>query len=263
MVDIKKSAIEEYIAIGPSKGQYRDSSMVIIMPTRGMVHWKVWRCWDEMTYPMNHWRLSIDLEGREVSDAYNELVDKALMVDGKVKKNGGAGVRFILSREDDNLPDRDGIMRLLDAIYTCIDCGEEIDEEEYSSSGKWQCRNGHKGLDAVSGLYMAKVDPPIPFAFGDPKLGTDMKVLNLQQAAKDKKVVEVNGVPQGFLLTRLGLYREMSKPWYKTLDGVNRKFSLSQDIYFCKKAKEEAGARFAVDCGARVGHMDVVTRRIY
>lgn len=212
-----------------------------------------------MSWPMNQWRLMADVEGKEVGEAYNMLVEKALYANGKRP----GGVRFILFREDDNLPNNDCLKRVIDAIYTCIDCGATIDEDRYKKSKEWFCVNGHKGLDAVSGLYFAKDDPPIPFVFGDPAIEHDMTQLNIVDAIKEGRVVECNGVPQGFLIARLDMFNKLSRPWFKTLAGVNNQFSLTQDLYFCKKAKEELGARFAVDCGAHVGHIDTTTGRIY
>ena len=260
MVQISKSALEEYMQKGPAVAQYRDNSMIIMMPTLGMVHWKVWRCWDEMRYPMNQWRFIMDMQGMEVGEAYNSMVESSL----RINASRPGGVRFVLMREDDNLPDSDCLTKLLDAIYTCIDCGAEIDEQKFIKTEKWECVNGHKGLDAVSGLYFGKVDPPEPFIFGDPKIdSTNLVQGDHREEIEAEKVIEVNAVPQGLLLIRTSLFNEVSKPWFKTLAGNNGRFTLTQDIYFCKKAKEEVGARFAVHCGAHVGHIDTGSGRIY
>jgi hypothetical protein len=64
-------------------------------------------------------------------------------------------------------------------------------------------------------------------------------------------VLEVNGIAMGFAIFRKDIFKQVSKPWFDTAS------THTQDIFFCQKAKAEAGARFAVHCGVLVGHLDV------
>ena len=144
----------------------------------------------------------------------------------------------------------------LAAIFKCPDCPREVGEHcvdrkvKCKNCREWRCEKGHKGYDAVGGLYSVKSDPPVPMAFGNPKNPDDFKPRSVQKAVNEGRVIEVNGIAMGCTLFRKDLFSKLSKPWFDTGDNY------TQDIYFCKKAKKELGARFAVHCGCLVGHID-------
>jgi hypothetical protein len=243
---------------------YREQGVVWLSPTRGTVHTSVVVSWLSLQWPQNHLRSPLlATEGIEVGDAYNALV--RLSMDRKELRNAFgefgdtvADAPFILSTEEDNVLPSDTPIRLLQAIMTCPDCGEEVNEP------KWKCANGHQGYDAVSGLYFIKTDPPTPMAFGEPTF--NKKKMNFHQrsvadAVKHQKVLEVNGIAMGCALWRKDLFRRVKattkNPWFKTTPYF------TQDLYFCKRAKLEAHARFGVHCGLRVGHYNPITKELY
>jgi hypothetical protein len=235
---------------------YRDCSTAILMPTRGMVHVKVMRSQLEalMHWPMNQKRCNYDAIGLEVGAAYQYLTETALS--NPVSKNW----HFIATWEDDNIVPYDGVHKLFDAIHTCIDCGSSINPES------WTCAEGHRGIDGISGIYFAKVRPPIPMVFGDPKSEElEFRPRNVAEAIEKSEVIEVNGIPNGFAIFRADLFRQLPKPWWKTSSGTqdDPDGAFTQDLFFCKLAKEKLSARFAVHCGVRVGHIDTATGEIF
>ena len=250
---------------------YRDQSIAWLLPTRGTVPIQVVDSWDALQWPMNQFRTSrLSAVGMEVGAAYNLLTrivtDRKTATEvlgSKEYADMVLGCRFVLTTEEDNVLPPDGIQKLLTAIYTCPDCGREVGvhcagkKRQCKQCSEWRCEKGHKGYDAVAGLYAVKADPPIPMAFGDPKKGpNDFKPRSVMRAYKAAKVLEVNGIPMGFSLFRKDMFRQMSKPWFQTSQGH------TQDLFACKKAKREFGARFAVHCGVVVGHLHTDTGKM-
>lgn len=228
---------------------YRDLSTLTVVPSReSMVHVAVLRAWQNIQRPMNQRHMWLDVSNMEVGAAYEWGVEQAL----------GYGVAFIATMETDNIIPFDGMRKLYEAIYTCIDCGGQIADKT------WECEAGHRGLDGVSGLYWAKGEGGFPMAFGTPGDINDFVPRSLAGYIEDGKVMEVNGIANGCSLFRAELFKKVSKPRFKTLDGADGDLrSATQDLYFCRKAKEEAGARFAVHTGVKVGHMDLKTGQVW
>lgn len=229
---------------------YRDQSIAWIVATRGWYPAEVVDSWDMIQWPMNQFRTGrITAKGMEVASAYNMLTK--LCIDKKTaEENFGTysvhvlKTKFILTTEEDNIVPPDGVRMLLEAIFKCPDCKLEV------SGAEWRCPKGHKGYDAVGGLYSVKSDPPTPMAYGNPKDPNDFKPRSVARALREGKVIEVNGVAMGFTLYRKAMFKKLSKPWFDT--GK----TYTQDLYLAKKAKKELGARFAVHCGVLVGHLD-------
>lgn len=236
---------------------FREQGIVWISPTRGKIYTPVVCAWLSFQWPQNHFRSPlVATSNMEVAAAYNALVHTSMDTKNLIKGYGHYGkvfaeAPFILSTEEDNVPPQDGIVRLLEAIMTCPDCGKEV------GGDAWKCENGHQGYDAVSGLYFIKTDPPVPMAFGAPtfnKKKMNFHPVSVAAAIKKGSVIEVNGIAMGFALFRKALFKRVKNtpknPWFKTIPGM------TQDLYFCKRAKLEAHARFGVHCGVKVGHFD-------
>lgn len=230
---------------------YRDQSHVLLTPTRGDVPVEVALSWLKLQSPVNHQRAWFHRKKQEVAAAYNWLVDMAMTND--VAK----GFRWLVTAEDDNILPENGIIELLAAIYKCPDCGAEVSDSNV-------CPEGHRGFDAVSGLYFTKSEPGFPMAFGDPAMRKGERInfepVSIKGAVEERKVIEVNGIAMGFAVWRRDLFEQVKRPWFKT---VNETGGGTQDLYFCHKAIVEAGARFGVHCGVQVGHIDRNTGVIY
>ena len=245
---------------------YRDQSFSWVIPTAGnMIHWDVVDAWEMVDMPMNQARTGrIRAKNMEVGEAYNYLFKLCLEEEETAKVYAHAeyvsliqSTRFVWTTEHDNIQPTNAITGLMSAIYTCPDCGEEIEDED-----AWTCPNGHHGYDAVSGLYFTKGVPPCPMAYGDPKNGPDdFRPRAVKDAVKEKRTIEVNGIAMGGAIWRKDLFRKVSYPWFQTIDkdNMNGTGGGTQDLVFCRKAKEEAGARFGVNCAVKIGHIQLRT----
>lgn len=218
---------------------YKDCSTVIVVPTRGTIHYKVTAAWDNLIAPMNQKRSKFYAVGEEVGRAYTAMI-KNILNDEVLSK-----YKFILTLEDDNVPPPDAHLKLLESI-------------EFGP------------FDAVSGLYYTKGDLNMPMAYGDPKEFVkngvmDFKPRNIAKALETGNIMEVNGIGMGCALWRMDLFREMPPPWFVTVQeyipfqGMR---CLTQDLEFCERLRKE-GKRVAVDMRVCVGHVDPRTGVMY
>lgn len=254
---------EAFAGIAPSLAKltssYRNNRTIWLLPTRGAIPLEVHVSLRNMALPMNTPRACMEQRGKEVGEAYEQGVEKIL--GDEITKD----FPWIWTYEEDNIQPGDVFFKLFDAIWKCIDCGEKMPADEKGSPATpWVCPNGHKGLDAIGGLYYTKTEPPMAMAFGDAKSEKlEFRPLDVEEARKEGKVVEVNGLAMGCTLFRKQMFREIPQPWFRTLSGAEGQGAYTQDLYFAQKAKEEIGARFAVHTGVMVGHLDVATGKVY
>ena len=225
--------------VGLQKGaSYKDSSTIIIIPTRGTINHKVINSWINMIAPMNQKRAILFAVGDEVGIAYDTLI-KQILADPNLST-----WKYILTLEDDNIQPPDAHIRLL----------ESIEEHKF---------------DAVSGIYWTKGEVQRPMAYGDPveyaRTGVlTFEPLNIATALARGQIVEVNGIAMGCSLYRMELFKELPAPWFQTMADVTPTGiqAYTQDLFFCKNAKAR-GKRFAVDMRVRVGHLDINTNTVY
>jgi len=218
---------------------YKDSSTVIIIPTRGMIHHKVAASLMSMLGPMNQKKTLLFAAGDEVGHAYTETL-KMVLAHPELKK-----WKYVMTLEDDNIQPPDAHIRLLESI--------ELGP-----------------FDGVSGIYFTKGESNMPMAYGDPAHYAatgelEFRPRDIRGALNADGVMEVNGIAMGCSLYRMELFRQIEPPWFVTFadwkHGEGAK-AFTQDLYFCERAKR-AGKRFAVDMRVRVGHMDINTGVIY
>lgn len=218
---------------------YKDSSTVIIVPTRGTIHYKVAAAWENMFAPMNQKRAKLYAVGHEVGRAYEEMV-KFVLAHPILST-----YKYVMTLEDDNLPPPDAQVKLLDSINT-------------------------GPLDAVSGLYFTKGALNLPMAYGDPKSllqtgSVDFKPRDVVKALETGNVVEVNGIAMGCAVWRMEIFKEFQPPWFVTVNehvpfmGTT---CVTQDLYFCERLRR-AGKRLGVDLRVHVGHIDTETGEVY
>lgn len=240
---------------------YREQGIVWVSPTRGVVHTSVVVSWLSLQWPMNQFRSPLIVsEGMEVAAAYNALVSMTInkprlrKVFDRQFADMFADSPFILTTEEDNVLPGDTVPKLLAAIFTCPDCGKEVLKDN-----KWRCEKGHAGYSAVSGLYFLKSDPPMPMAYGTPNGSKhiDFRPRSVASAVRHSAVMEVNGIAMGCAIWRKDLFKSVSRPWFKTVPGW------TQDLWFCKRAKQQAKARFGVHCGVRVSHFNPHTHQFF
>ncbi len=200
---------------------YRDLSTLWVTPspTLQLDAQIVFASWMALALPMNTRVKPIAIGNAEVGEAYELAADIA------VKENW----KYLLTLEHDNLPPRDGLLRLYEGI---------------------------QAYDAVGGLYWCKGETGAAMIYGDTALPGDFTPLS---PLKDR-LQPCNGMGMGFTLFNVEMFRKIPKPWFKTVDGVDEK--VTQDLFFFKKAAQY-GFKFAVDTRVKVGHMDLSTRQIW
>lgn len=218
---------------------YKDSSTVIVIPTRGMISHQVVSAWQGLIAPMNQKRAILFASGHEVGVAYNTMITSILNHPELQKW------KYVMTLEDDNIPPPDAHIRLLETI-------------------EWG------NYDAVSALYFTKGELNMPMAYGDPVEYQKTNVLDfrprdVREALAAGQIMPVNGIAMGCALWRMELFRTIPSPWYVTLnDFIPGKgtVGMTQDLEMCSKAVK-MGKRFAVDLRVKVGHLDINTGMVY
>jgi hypothetical protein len=222
-----------------SATMYKDCSTVVVLPTRGMLHYKVAGSLESLITPPNQKRAKLYAVGMEVGAAYNAMI-KNVLADPNLSK-----WRYVMTVEDDNIPPPDAHIRLLESI----------------EAGPF---------DAVSGIYFTKGEINMPQAYGDPAEFLRTGELNfrprdIRECLAAGQVMPVNGIAMGCALWRLELFREIEPPWFVTVADIVPDKGLqcmTQDLYFCERAVRK-GKRFGVDMRVKVGHIDVESEIVY
>jgi hypothetical protein len=239
-VDVSKLRLKGFAAAAHvPKSSYRDTSMVVVVPSRGPWLHRQWvESFNALMWPMNGKRAVLFASGAEVGRAYSECIQ------GVLAHPQLRDWRYVLTIEDDNLPPPDAAIRLLESI----------------EAGPF---------DAVGGLYYTKGAFNMPQCYGDPyefaRTGVlDFRPRDILSAVQQGHVVPCNGIAMGCSLYRMQLFRDIPGPWFVTCSDVYEEGarSMTQDLYFCERAAR-AGKRFAVDCRVHVGHADWETGEIY
>lgn len=223
--------LEESIVRVDNSKMYEDQSTIIICPTRGVFPTRVVQSWMKLMKPMNQNSAGpIFAECMKVDKAYEALIEYILNNEYLNK------FKYILTIEEDNLPPSDGLLKLL----------ETIGKGEY---------------DVVSGLYWGKGENGFPMIFGNPDTPGDYR----PQKPMVGTVQQANGLGMGFNLFKLEMFRNIPKPWFKTVQEKNENGedrAQTQDIYFYDKAGK-LGYKFACDTRVLVGHYDSKTDIVY
>jgi hypothetical protein len=160
--------------------------------------------------------------GEKVDEARNRLVASVLSSEPRPE--------YLLFIGDDNLPEPDGLIRLMERINL-----------------------GERKLDAVGGLYFQKKEPPLPVAW------RGRSVLTPEECASGD-IYGVTGQGLDFVLIRTSTFDRIGLPYFKTVQDETQ--LLSEDAYFWRKAYD-AGVRGYVATGVRVGHYDWKEDRVY
>lgn len=123
----------------------------------------------------------------------------------------------------------------------------------------------HTQFDVFSGVYCVKEHPSIPIIYRRWGEGPcwDWTIGDVLE--------DVVGVPMGCCLLRLAAFDRLEntpeKPWFKTVDLTNGNpldpsmdnlqmaGAITEDLWFSKRAVEEAGMRMLVDTAIQCGHI--------
>lgn len=281
----KKRGEDAHLLPPPTFQQkYRDRSMTVICPTRGMIPCEVVESWNGIIWPMNQARSFHFAKKYEVGEAYNAFVRTILGHDILKRR------RFVLSLEDDNLIPYEGIMRL----FETLEAGPEGD-----GSSEW---------DSVGALYFTKgpcVAMPMCYGdahryrHGDGKLDfspIDLSAVDLSRCRGKECRGKLDGCPhvqealalaQGCTIYKTSLFAETSPPWFLTcpdkiiVEGVPmepkdadpiitanpgqdyQRFVTQDFFWYSKIIRPPLSRRVACDMRVVSGHLDVTNGRIY
>jgi len=236
---------------------YKNYSTLIIIPTRGKekatakcecgkectieyqrgFHPWVVESWKRLLKPMNVPVTEMVISGHEVGEAYEQAIEQLLT------NPSLATFKYLLFLEDDMLiPFTPGTYGPLIELYKHL--------ETY---------------DVASALYWTKSEPSLPLIYGDGNINSDLPFsVNLNWRPGD--VVNVNGSGMGFTLMKRSIFEDkrIERPFFKSINEMTKDgaVGMTQDLYFYKKIKE-LGYKICVDTGIRVGHLDIVTEKVY
>jgi hypothetical protein len=205
-----------------AEGQYKDQSVIVVIPALAMVNTKAASSWWNLIFPPNQKAVKLFAQGMEVGEAYSQTIEAILA------NPGLAEFKYILTIEADNVVPPDGLLNLIKRM------------------------EAHPEYACIGGLYWTKGHGGCPQIWGDPK----DPVLNFRpQMPVPGELVECNGTGQGFNLFRMEMFKDtrLRRPWFKTVAG--KEGVGTQDLYAWSDFKKH-GYRCAIDCSVMVGHVD-------
>lgn len=219
------SNLQEATARIIDSNTYRDLSTVWVTPSRdGKLDMQVvFSSWLSMLVPLNQKIMRLGFANGEVGKVYEAAVETIL--------RDSIPWKYMLTVETDNLPPRDGLLKLYESI------------DEY---------------DAVGGFYWMKGQGSTPMIYGNPDNSSDFT----PQVPIPDTVQQCNGLPMGFTLFNMDMFRKLPQPWFVTDKGIPHDEQATQDLFFFQNAGR-AGFKFAVDTRVKVGHIDFQTRKIW
>ena len=95
---------------------YKDLSTICVIPTRGMIHFKVVQSWKALMANKKKKFLRIFVAGLEVGEAYSQAVEM-ILANPELSK-----WKYLLTMEEDNCPPPDGLLKLyenMDKVDVC------------------------------------------------------------------------------------------------------------------------------------------------
>lgn len=205
-----------------SEGNYKDQSIVVVIPALNTVATKAASSWWNLIFPPNQRVVKLFATNMEVGEAYSQTIEQ-ILANPQLKD-----FKYILTIEADNVVPADGVLQLVKRM------------------------EAHPEYACIGGLYWTKGVAGQPQIWGDPK----DPVLNFRpQVPVPGELVECCGTGQGFNLFRMDMFKDekLRKPWFKTTAG--KEGVGTQDLYFWSDARKY-GYRCAIDCGVLVGHVD-------
>lgn len=186
----------------------------------------------QLTIPFGYNATELTCDGYEVGVARNKIVEKCR----ETKAD------WLLFLDYDVLPPANGFKQLMYRTVTHPEC------------------------EIFAGVYCIKEHPTVPIIYKNWGEGPcwDWTVGDV--------LAPVVGVPMGFTLIKLSLFDRLTntkeKPWFKTHDlsngnpldpaantGIEVRGAVTEDLWFCKRAVEEAGAKILVDTKVQCGHI--------
>lgn len=225
---------------------YRSHPLIIATPTRGMVPAKFVAAREQVMRPPNMMCGSMYIEGGEIGVVCNRIVELFL---------SQKSLQWVLFHEDDILPPRDGLLRLL----RWVDHGYKI----------------------IAGLYYIKQpEGPVPLAYRAHPNPERVEEDALHSHSwipmmpgrdwNPGEAIEVDATGLGWTLMHRSIFEKIEPPWFKTLAEVTPTGGkvATQDIFWAGrildyKKKTGEDIRWLLDTSVRCGHLSVGENRVY
>lgn len=210
---------------------WKDLSTIVITPSRDTISTRVVASWERVIFPPNNSVHRVYTIDTEVGAAYS------LTIEGVLKHPELSKWKYVLTREHDNMPPADGLIRLLEQM------------------------EAHPEFAAIGGLYFTKGEGGCAQIWGSPK----DPHLNFRPQRPDPNggLVECCGTGMGWTLFRLSMFKDerLRRPWFRTVANKDEGVG-TQDLHFWGDARQN-GYRCAIDCSVRVGHYDKSTDTVW
>jgi len=218
-------------------GSWKKQDTIILLPATKTVPTKAALSWMNLMTPPNQraprvpQTAIIGALDMEVGEAYSKSIE-AILAHPDL-----SSYRFLLTIEHDNIPQPDGLLKLLAQM------------------------EAHPELSCVSGLYWTKGPGGVPQIWGDAR--DPFPNFRPQPPDPNGGLVECHGTGMGFALWRLEMFRDqrLRRPWFKTVASTAEGFG-TQDLYAWSDFRKH-GYRCAVDCSVLVGHYDMAADKVW
>lgn len=208
-------------------GSYCNLNTLIVIPTRGMVHYKVIISWKALLMPLSSNISNLFLESMEIGEARNTAIEE-------FKKM--SNIEYIVFLDDDVIVPENALIRLYRSMIV-------------------------NNYDILAAMYYMKspIKVPVGFKYNNGVLTN----INIDEQLKNEPL-DVDVVGMGCTLIRKSAFDKLSFPYFKTVENLEgiKTTNSTEDVYFCNKAKE-SGLKIGIHPGIRCGHIDVKSGIIY
>lgn len=206
---------------------YKNRNMMVGIPTRGMIHYKVISSWKSLLYPINSKSVMVWAPNMEIGEARNKLVESFL----KEKD-----LDYLLFIDDDLILQNEALLKLF----------RGLDEHSF---------------DVIGSVYRLKDSSRDVVAYIE-KNGMIESVSD--EELLQNEFMEVHVVGMGFTLIHRRVLEQMPLECFKTVQescSFGTKL-FTEDVYFCRMVRDK-GFKIGLSCESIMGHIDTRTQIIY
>jgi len=139
------------------------------------------------------------------------------------------------------------------ALKTEVDYMLMIDDDMICPTDMFEKLYKHN-VDVVAPLAFMRIPPHYPVIYKteegyDPLAHLEYYTTQTVKNYPKDKLIECDAVGFGAVLINMNVVKKMKKPWFMSTT------SSGEDLWFCHKARKEAGARIFMDTSIKLGHV--------
>ena len=209
---------------------FKNFNTMIGIPTRGMIHYQILTCWRTLMMPMNSRINHTFAAGFEVGDARNNLVQQFL---------ADKHLKYLMFFDDDILMKPESFLKLARAFS----------ETDY---------------DILGGIYRLKDGSRQQVAYRRSEDGYMESITDDDMLPEKGNVIDLDIIGMGFTCIKRSVLEKVEAPWFRTsdLEEISSGQSFTEDVFFCRKAKE-AGFKIGAVPSITLGHLDTKSGIVY